>query len=120
MRERGPGNLAAQRERRGMSLRRYASLAALVVLALVLGTAYARAQDTNNIVRVLNEIRGLSDVEYGQLTGWAKSGTPRPAFTFSKVEQTENNILQLHSADRDPILSWLRGHGRSALHARGI
>jgi len=94
--------------------------AVVCVVAIVWTCAPARATGNYDVTRVLTELRSLSDAEFAHVVSWSRAGTGRPGFVFSKVDAAENNILALHPANRDPILSWLRGHGRSALHALSL
>jgi len=95
------------------------SLAAVFVFLAVLLWISPQAGATGNyeVTRVLGELRSLNDSDFAQVVTWARTTTLRPTFVFTPAQAAENNILALHPANRDPILSWLRGHGRSALYA---
>jgi len=101
-----------------MTLTRAIGMVALALAVLV--PSFAGATGNYDVTRVLTELRSLNDADFGRVASWSRSGATRPPFVFSSIEAAENNIIWLHPANRDPVLAWLRGHGRSALHRLGL
>jgi hypothetical protein len=102
---------------------RRGSLAALAILTLVAGLfitvpAPVRAQ-SNALVAVLSEIQQLSQSDFATLCSWASNGTPPPFSTVFPVDKTKADILNLGDKDRQAVIWWLQGNGRSALYGRG-
>jgi hypothetical protein len=99
------------------------SIAALAILTLVAGLlltapAPVRAQ-SHALVNTLAQIQQLSDNDFRSLAGWAQNGAPAPFSTFTALDQAKSAILSLGDKDRQAVLLWLQGSGRSALYARG-
>jgi hypothetical protein len=97
---------------------------AALALAAVLAGAFvlpgnAQSTPSRALGNVLAEMRGLSDNDFLTLTNWARSGAAAPFPTSSQPQATMTDILNLAGDDRNAVLSWLQGNGRSALYSRG-
>jgi hypothetical protein len=99
-------------------------LAVVAALAIVTPRPLAAAPSPA-LGRVLSSLRNLSNSQFDNVVRWARSGAPRPStlgkpsFQIPPEEWVEVGILDLHAPDRQAVLDWLRGGGRSALYARG-
>ena len=96
----------------------------VIFAAVVLATGFAsmraaRAAPSDDLGQVLSTMRGLFSNDFGNLIRWARNGAPKPDDPVFQLEKAEAQILDLDSGDRDAVLSWLRGHGRSALYSQG-
>jgi hypothetical protein len=70
------------------------------------------------LMQALSTIQQLGDGSFQQLVWWARN--PRdPGTTVPDWNNAEHQIMQLDPDDRNAVLSWLTGHGRAALYARG-
>ncbi|HMD02983.1 MAG TPA: hypothetical protein VKG44_08485, partial [Candidatus Baltobacteraceae bacterium] len=96
-------------------------MAAAVLLAGIFATRnVAQADPSDGLKNVLSQIRGLSSYDFSSLRDWAnKGGTATPFSTSFQPGKVEADILALGSSDRNAVVSWLQGHGRSALYAQG-
>jgi len=94
------------------------AIAAIVAGLFVTGPAPVRAQ-SSALVAVLSEMQQLSDSDFSALASWASNGAPAPYTTGFAIDQTKADILKLGDKDRQAVLWWLQGNGRSALYARG-
>jgi hypothetical protein len=103
-----------------MQLKRILMLSlALTAGALLCHPAISNASPSGALAAVLSNIRSMLSIDTGSLVKWAKSDAPRPENPVFTLEKTEAAILDLDGPDRDAVLKWLRGDGRSALHDRG-
>ncbi len=102
---------------------RRGSLAALAMLTLVAGLLFAAPApvhaQSRALVNTLSQIQQLSNSDFQSLAAWAQNGAPTPFSTFTALDQTKAAILSLGDKDRQAIILWLQGNGRSALYARG-
>jgi hypothetical protein len=96
-----------------------AILVAGVVAACFFAAPVSVRAQSRALVNTLAQIQQLSDSDFGSLAGWAQNGAPAPFTTFTSLDQTKTAILSLGDKDRQAILLWLQGSGRSALYARG-
>jgi hypothetical protein len=97
----------------------FAALAiATLVAGFLTGPAVVHAQ-SSALVSVLSEIQQLSQNDFNALASWANNGAPPPYNTGFAIDQTKADILKLGDKDRQAVLWWLQGNGRSALYARG-
>jgi hypothetical protein len=73
------------------------------------------------LLTTLDKMRSLSDSAFANLVHWARSGAPSPKVGDPawNVEFELADHRGLDAADRQAMLSFLRGGGRSALYARG-
>jgi hypothetical protein len=93
---------------------------AIATLAGMLATAgRSQASPSDALGHVLGEIRFLGSIDFDDLAKWSKNGAPMPANPVFNVERAEADILNLSDGDRNAVLYWLQGHGRSALYAQG-
>jgi hypothetical protein len=103
---------------------------AVLLFAIVVGLAIVMprpgaAAPSPALGQVLSSLRNLSDSQFYNVVHWARNGAPRPStlgkpsFQISPEDRVELGILDLHAPDRQAVLDWLRGGGRSALYARG-
>ncbi|MGA7746710.1 MAG: hypothetical protein WCC70_00410 [Candidatus Aquilonibacter sp.] len=93
----------------------------VLACALVVGflaPALVRAQ-SSALVAVLSEMQQLSQSDFNTLANWAQNGTPAPFSNVFQPDKTKGDILTLGDKDRQAVLLWLQGSGRSALYARG-
>ena len=103
-----------------MSRRRFAIVAALLaVVFLTAAPQYARADASDDLRQVLSTLRNLGQGSFANVVAWAANGAPQVLIPIRDYEQAEAQILNLGSDDRQAVLWWLRGNGRSALYARG-
>jgi hypothetical protein len=93
--------------------------ALLFVAGFFANATHASASPSNDLGSVLSTIRGFLSIDFDNLVSWAKNGNPAPENPVFTLEKTELAIDNLDDADRDAVLSWLRGNGRSKLHDRG-
>jgi hypothetical protein len=99
-------------------LRRSAlALSVLFVCALV-AMPKAGAQ-SSALVNVLTETQQLSNNDFTTLCTWARNGASAPFNNYFQPQKTQSDILALADKDRQAVLWWLQGNGRSALYARG-
>lgn len=92
-------------------------------LIVTLAAALPAAAQFNRVaspelVQTLKTIRQLGDGSFQQLVWWAPNPQD-PGLTVPDWNNAEHQIVQLKHKDRDAVLSWLTGHGRAALYARG-
>lgn len=91
----------------------------IVTLAAALpATAQFSRVASPELVQTLKMIRQLGDGSFQQLVWWAPNPQD-PGLTVPDWNNAEHQIVQLQRKDRDAVLSWLTGHGRAALYARG-
>lgn len=99
------------------------SFTALAIVTLVAGlflTAPAPVHaQSRALVNTLSQIQSLSDNDFSTLAGWAQNGAPAPYAAYTPLDQAKASILGLSDKDRQAVLLWLQGSGRSALYARG-
>jgi hypothetical protein len=91
----------------------------VLVVAIVTSATHAGAAPSGELGSVLSSIRDLFSSDFGHLVDWAKHDAPMPENPVFSLEKTEAAIDDLNGDDRDAVLSWLRGNGRSKLHDRG-
>jgi hypothetical protein len=96
-----------------------ALVAALVLLAFVVGSAGRSQAASGALDNALGEIRNLGTLDFDDLVKWAKGGHPMPDNPTFSLENVEADIDRLHADDQNAVLSWLQGGGRSALHSAG-
>jgi len=85
---------------------------------LLAAPMHARAQ-SNALITVLSEIQQLSQNDFNALASWANNGAPAPFSNFYQPNKAEADILALGDKDRQAVILWLQGNGRSALYVRG-
>ena len=103
-----------------MRARRFAFVATLFAIGLVVAIPQgARADASDSLRQVLSTLRGLGVESFKNVVTWAANGAPQVVVPIQDYEQAEAQILNLGSDDRQAMLWWLRGNGRSALYARG-
>lgn len=90
-----------------------------VLVAVLTSFQYAHASASNDLANVLSQIRFMGSSDFDSLSKWAKNGTPKPDDAVFQPQKVEVDILNLSGGDRDAVLTWLRGNGRSALYAAG-
>src|SRR5580693_7707602 len=102
--------------------------ALLLIVVAALAIAIPRpavAAPSPALVKALTSLKNLSDAQFDVVVRWARNGAPRPStlgrpsFQISPEDWVEVAILDLQTPDRQAVLDWLRGGGRSALYARG-
>jgi len=108
-----------------MKIRATALLLAIVAALTVAFMRPVHAAPSPALGRVLSSLKNLSDSQFERVVRWARDGAPRPdtlgkpPFAISDRERAQLAILDLPARDRQAVLDWLRGAGRSALYARG-
>ncbi|MEO6834658.1 MAG: hypothetical protein ABI231_01950 [Candidatus Tumulicola sp.] len=99
---------------------RYFAVAFLFVAAVAAAAVRpAAAAPSPSLSSVLGTLRSLSDVQFERVTYWARNGSARPFVSATPDQRAEAEIADLGSADRNAVLRWLQGDGRSALYDRG-
>lgn len=102
---------------------RRGTFAAFAIVTLVAGlylTAPAPVHaQSRALVNTLSQIQQLSSADFNSLAGWAQNGSPTPYTTATALDQAKSAILALGDKDRQAVILWLQGSGRSALYARG-
>lgn len=97
--------------------------AALVLVAMMVGLAGfprpAQAGASSQLVGVLSTLRNLFQSDFSEVVKWAKDGAPQVSAPVFSADRAKAQILNLGYNDRTAVLSWLTGHGRAALYARG-
>jgi hypothetical protein len=99
-------------------------LAIVIALVMVIPRPVAAAPSPA-LGRALTSLRNLSDSQFDNVVRWARNGAPRPSTLgkpssqISLEDWAELGILDLNGPDRQAVLDWLRGNGRSPLYARG-
>lgn len=97
-------------------------LAAIFCVALFSQTTQVRvaqADASYALGQTLGSLRALGPTSFGYVVQWARNGAPQVPVPIQDYEQAETQILNLNSGDRQAVLLWLQGSGRSALYARG-
>ena len=95
-------------------------LAAFVFAVGVLATTgRAQADASDALQHVLEQVRFMGGSDFTSLVKWARNGTPKPDDATFQPQKVEVDILNLSDGDRNAILYWLQGKGRSALFAQG-
>jgi hypothetical protein len=102
-----------------MNVRRFALLFALACALLPALSLPVAAAPTTALSNALSSVRDLSDSAFDAVVQWARAGATRPVVAITPADRAESNVLNLGYADRQAVLEWLRGNGRSALYARG-
>ncbi len=108
-----------------MNIRR-ASLLWFVVAALMPAMIWpAAASPTTSafVDSTLRTIYFLSDSQFASLVQWARSGAPSPTIgapAYSVEFDIVDRRTMLRDNERQAILTYLRGGGRSALYALGV
>ncbi|MDQ2909122.1 MAG: hypothetical protein M3R44_07220 [Candidatus Eremiobacteraeota bacterium] len=97
----------------------YASVLVVVALASIMTLRAADADVSDALVGALTTLQGLNQSSFSSVTGWARNGAPQVAVPIRDYELAEAQILNLSSDDRQAVLWWLQGNGRSSLYARG-
>jgi len=97
-----------------------------LALALCLALAWqivnvhsATADPSYALGQALGSLRALGPTSFGYVVQWARNGAPQVNLPIQDYERAEAQILNLSSSDRQAVLLWLQGSGRSALYARG-
>jgi hypothetical protein len=102
---------------------RRGTFAALAIASLVAGlflTVPARVHaQSSALVSVLGEIQQLSSSDFSSLVSWSRNGAPTPMTSYFTLDRAKTDILNLGDRDRQAVLWWLQGNGRSALYSRG-
>jgi hypothetical protein len=93
-------------------------LFALAVLQAAAQVTHHRYSPSQALVNVLVTLRNLSDSSFQQVVWWAPNPSD-PGITVPDWNNAEHHIMQLKRKDRDAVLSWLNGNGRTALYERG-
>jgi hypothetical protein len=91
----------------------------MIVAGVVATSSHAFASPSNDLGAVLSQIRFMGNIDFGHLVEWAKHDGSTPSDTTFQPQKTEAAIVDLSYADRDAVMSWLRGDGRAKLHAQG-
>jgi hypothetical protein len=94
------------------------AIAALVAGLFLTGPAPVQAQ-SSALVAVLSEIQQLSNSDFASLASWASNNAPPPFSTVFALDKAKADILNLGDKDKQAVLWWLQGNGRSALYSRG-
>ncbi len=95
-------------------------LAAFVGGAALLATSgRAQADASDALQHVLEQVRFMGGSDFSSLVKWARNGTPKPDDATFQPQKVEVDILNLGDGDRNALLYWLQGKGRSALYAQG-
>jgi hypothetical protein len=94
------------------------AIATLVAGLLLAAPARVHAQ-SSALVSVLSEIQQLSSSDFSALASWASNNAPPPFSTVFALDKAKADILSLGDKDKQAVLWWLQGNGRSALYARG-
>ena len=95
-------------------------LAAFAFAAALLATSgRAQADASDALQSVLSNVRFMGSIDFSSLEKWARNKPPAPDNPVFTLEKTEAAILDLSGGDRNAILYWLQGKGRSALYAQG-
>ena len=89
---------------------------AVIAVAAVRPAAAAPSAALSN---VLGTLRSLSDQQFERVMYWAKSGAARPFGQATPEQRAQTQVADLGSADRNAVLRFLQGDGRSALYDRG-
>jgi hypothetical protein len=98
------------------------TLAAIFCVVLLSQTWFARiaqADASYALGQALGSLRALGPTSFGYVVQWANSGAPQVPNPTQDYEYAEAQILNLNNGDRQAVLLWLQGSGRSALYARG-
>ncbi len=61
----------------------------------------------------------MSNSDFSSMEKWARNGAPKPSDAIFQPQKAEVDILNLSDGDRNAVLYWLQGKGRSALYAQG-
>ncbi len=101
--------------RRGSLL---ASVAAVLTLAIIMPVP-AKPAASGFLGLVLMNMRSLSDSQFASLVRWARAGAPSPKIGDPAFGVELDIVRTLNEPDRQAMLVFLRGGGRSALNARG-
>lgn len=88
--------------------------------ALLVAVVATLAATSSQLNQSLSFLRGLGNGAFQQVCKWARSGAPPVYTTFYDYQQAEAGINNLGSSERWAVLQWLRGNGRSQLHALGV
>ncbi len=91
-----------------------------VALASFAGVRSANADPSEALVGSLAALQSPGPGSFGNVAGWARNGAPQVLVPIRDYERAEAQILNLSSDDRQAVLGWLQGNGRSALYARGV
>lgn len=104
-----------------MNLRRgslLASVAAVVALAIIVPVP-AKSAPSGFLSLTLMSMRSLSDSQFAALVHWARAGAASPRLGDPAYRVEADIVRTLNEPDRQAMLVFLRGGGRSALYARG-
>ncbi|HTX58147.1 MAG TPA: hypothetical protein VMH02_00625 [Verrucomicrobiae bacterium] len=93
--------------------------ALLAIVAAVAAIRPAAAAPSWPLSRALQTLRSVDGTSFSAVVYWSRHGAPRPFPASTPAERAEIQVLDLPGADREAVLAWLRGEGRSALYARG-
>jgi hypothetical protein len=94
------------------------AIAAGLVAAFAL-PQHAKADASGDLQAALSTLRGLGSQSFNRVALWARNGTPTVFAPVRDYERVEAQILNLGGDDRQAVLWWLQGNGRSTLYARG-
>jgi hypothetical protein len=95
-----------------------AAAVALIALFAYAG-APAAAAPSRALQSALSSVDQLSDTQFASVVIWARNGANWVGLPQNPAERAERQIGDLGSDDRNAVLAWLRGKGRSALYNRG-
>lgn len=102
-----------------MIRRAFGLLAAAACIGGLLAVPMQVRAQSGALVAVLSEIQQLSQNDFSALASWANNGAPPPISTFYQPNKAEADVIALGDKDRQAVILWLQGNGRSALYARG-
>ena len=100
--------------------RHYVAVAFLLLAAVAAaGFRPAAAAPSQPLSDALGTLRGLSQLQFERVMYWARNGASRPFVPSTPEQRAQAQISDLPQADRNAVLAWLQGDGRTALYARG-
>ncbi len=97
----------------------YACAILVVALAAFATMGRANADSSDALRQTLGALRGLGPASFSSVVSWARNAAPQVPVPLQDYERAEAQILNLTSDDRQAVLWWLQGNGRSALYSRG-
>ncbi len=103
-----------------MKTRSFGGLALVVGLVAALAVPQHAVADESSALRsALSSLRSLGTPSFNRVALWARNGAQPVPVPVRDYELAEAQILNLGGDDRQAVLWWLQGNGRSALYARG-
>jgi len=104
-----------------MNLHRFAVILAGAILcaSIAFRPQHAYADASSALRNMLSTLRTLPQQSFNNVALWARNGTPQVFAPIRDYERAEVQILNLDSDNRQAVVWWLQGNGRSALYARG-